>query len=280
MRYLLTKSLTTSLVLSTMISTNALAEKRFNCSPKNDTCVISDKSVVTGDKVGFFTDRGELIATGEVTRMQGTRRAVQLQQVMGSVSSQAETYATLDGPSAISQQQYRIYKQPAPAAIAAQIALATFGAGGDAKGYEGSAEAIRRKFLGKVDGFIRGSIYSFNGTATNVYAGVDPGNFNATAIAALGGVGYTLFSQNDFLLRTEVGLGLSYTVAKVNDSIADAKSEDWGYAVKSGFAPHGRAMLAAGYRFDGWQLEAGFAPAILAGKSATSIGAGILINMK
>lgn len=267
------------LVLS-LASTAALADSGFKCGSKNNTCIIYDRGAVTGDKVGFFTERGELIATGEVTRMHGNARAVQLQQVMGPVSSQAESYAMLDGPSAITQEQYRIYKQPTPIAVGGQVGLATLGAGADAKGYEATGEMIRRKFLGKVDGFARGSIYSFSGTATNVYADSERAAFGATSIAALGGVAYTLFSQNDFLIRTEAGLGLSYTLAKINGSVGAAKSEEWGYEVNTGFAPHARGMLVAGYKFDGWQIEGGFAPGLLAGKSFTSIGAGLLINMK
>ncbi len=269
-----------ALLLLSASSSTALAERDFNCGVKNNTCVIYDRGVITGDKVGFFTERGELIATGQVTKMQGNARAVQLQQVMGPVNSQAESYAMLEGPSAIAQEQYRLYKQPSPIAVAGQISLATFGAGGDAKGYEASGEMIRRKFLGKVDGFIRGSIYSFSGTATNIYAESDRATFGATSVAGLGGLGYTLFSQNDFLIRTEAGLGLSYTLAKINNSIADAKSEDWGYGVSSGFAPHARGMLVAGYKFDRWQIEGGVAPGILAGKTTTAIGAGLLINLK
>jgi hypothetical protein len=258
----------------------ALADRDFKCGARNNTCVIYDRGAVTGDKVGFFTERGELIATGQVTRMQGNARAVQLQQVMGPVSTQAESYAMLEGPTSVTQEQYRLYKQPTPIAIAGQIGLATLGAGGDAKGYEASAEMIRRKFLGKVDGFVRGSIYSFSGTATNIYEEAGQAKFGSTSVAALGGLGYTLFSQNDFLIRTEAGVGLSYTVAKINNSISDAKSKDWGYEVNSGFGLHARAMLVGGYRFDGWQLEGGFAPGLLAGKSTTAIGAGLLINLK
>ena len=280
MRYLSSSLATSAVVFSTLVANTSFAEKDFTCTSKNDSCVIYDKSVVTGDQVGFFTDRGELIATGKVTKMDGTRRSVQLQQVMGPVKSQADTYAMLDGPSAVHQEKYRIYKQQAPAAIAGHIGMATLGAGSDAKGYEVSAEIIRRRFLGKVDGFARGSLYSFSGTAENVYADVDQGIFSSTSVAGLTGLAYTLFSQNDFYLRTEVGLGLSYTVAKINNSVDDARSEDWGYGVKSGFAPHARGMIAGGHKFDGWQVEAGFAPALLAGKSATSIGAGLMVNLK
>ncbi len=258
----------------------AIAERDFKCGSRNNTCVIYDRGAVTGDKVGFFTDRGELIATGQVTKMHGNARAVQLEQVMGPVSAQAESYAMLDGPSAISQEQYRIYKQPSPIAVGGQIGIATLGAGATAKGYEATGEMIRRKFLGRVDGFARGSLYSFSGTATNVYADSEQAAFGATSLAALGGVAYTLFSQNDFLIRTEAGLGLSYTLAKIDNKVSAAKSEEWGYEVNTGFAPHVRGALMAGYRFDGWQIEGGFAPGILAGKSFTSIGAGLLINIK
>jgi hypothetical protein len=269
-----------SVIVCALASQQAFGERDFRCATRNNTCVIYDNQAVTGDKIGFFTERGELIATGQVMRMQGRARSVQLQQVLGPVNSQAETFAMLDSPSKVATEEYRLYRHPTPMAVAAQVGFATFGAGGDAKGYEATAELIRRKFIGKVDGFVRGGVYSFSGTARNVFSASDQAKFTATAGTALGGIGFTLFSQNDFLMRTEVGLGLAFTSAKINGSSSDAKSEDWGYGVKSGIAPHARGAILAGYKFSGWQLEGGFAQGYLAGKAVSSIGAGLLINMK
>lgn len=269
-----------AIAASTLAAPTALIAREFSCSSKNNTCFIYDRTIVTGDKIGFFTERGELVATGKVTKMSGNRRSVQLQQVSGSVDSQADTYAMITDPTAISQEKFKVYRQPTPIAVGAQVNLASFGAGGDAKGYEATGEMLRRKFLGKVDGFARGSLYSFTGTAENTNDIAPQKTFTATAISAMGGVGYTLFSQSDFFIRSELGAGLSYTMAKIDGSAGDAKSEDWGYQVNSGFAPHLRGLIAAGYSIDRWQIEAGFAPAMLAGKTTTAIGAGLLLNLK
>jgi len=164
-------------------------------------------------------------------------------------------------------------------AFGTHFGMTTFGAGGDAKGYEMSVEAIRRKFLGKVAAVVTGSYYSLAGHSVNTANDQISGTFKAQSLAATGGIAYTIFSQNDVSLRTEIGLGLAYTSAKINDSVDDAKSPDWGYQVASGFGPHIRGLVAAGYKFDGWQLEAGVAPAMLAGKSTSTIGAGLMINL-
>lgn len=280
MRLKLTSWAASAIAVSSFVGPTTLMAREFSCSSKNNTCFIYDRTIVTGDKIGFFTERGELVATGKVTKMSGNRRSVQLQQVSGPVDSQAETYAMIEGPATISQEKYKVYRQPTPVAVGAQINLASFGAGGDAKGYEATGEMLRRKFLGKVDGFARGSLYSFTGTAANINESGPQKTFTATAITALGGVGYTLFSQSDVFIRSELGAGLSYTMAKIDGSPGDAKSEDWGYQVNSGFAPHIRGLLAAGYSIDRWQIEAGVAPAILAGKTTTAIGAGLLLNLK
>ena len=269
-----------SIGLVTLFGADPLfAAKDFSCAPKNSVCVLNDRAAVTGDQIGFFTERGELIATGKVTRMNGSKRSVQLQQVMGPVSSQAESYAMLEPSGNISQEHYKVYKQPSPMAVGTHFGMTTFGAGGDAKGFEMSAEALRRKFLGKVDGVITGSYYSLSGHAVNTANDQIAGTFKAQSLAATGGLAYTIFSQSDVSLRTEIGLGLAYTSAKINDSVDEAKSPEWGYQVASGFGPHMRGLVAAGYKFDGWQLEAGIAPAMLAGKSTTTIGAGLMINL-
>ena len=262
------------------IASEVRAAKDFSCANQNNLCIVNDRNITTGDDVGFFTERGELIATGKVTKMNGARRSVQLKQVMGPVNEQANSYAMLNSPRSLRQEQFKIYKQPSPIAIGGSMGAMTFGAGGDAKGSDTSAEILRRKFLGKVDGFARASYYSITGTARNTAYEMDSSTFKANAMAAIGGVSYTLFADNDVSLRTELGCGLAYTTAKINNSIDDAKSSDWGYEVRSGFGAHVRGLLMAGYKFDGWQIEAGVAPAILAGKSATTIGGGLLVNLK
>jgi len=264
---------------STLLIPTLSQARDFSCSHKNDVCVVNDRSVVSGDELGFFTDRGELIATGRVTKMNGSKRSVQLQQVMGQVDSQAETYSMLDGKSA-SIQQYRTYKRPAQLQIGSSFGMTTFGAGADSAGYEASAEGLRNKFIGQVDGFVRASIYMISGTSRVVYGGNDVGEFKANALATTTGLAYTLFSRDDFILRTEAGVGVAYTMATINGSASAAKSDEWGYGVSSGLGIHARGLLAAGYKFNSFQIEAGVAPAMLAGRNATTIGAGFLMNLK
>lgn len=251
----------------------------FKCSPRNDVCVVNDRSVVAGDELGFFTDRGELIATGKVTKMSGSRRSVQLQQVMGQVHTQAESYAMLDGGSSTIQ-RYRTYRRPAQLLLGSSFGLTTFGAGADSAGYEISGQAIRNRFLGQVDGYVRGSIYMISGTSRVVYGNGDTGEFKANALAASAGLSYNLFSRDNFVLRTEAGAGAAFTMASINGSASAAKSAEWGYEVNSGLGLHARGLLAAGYKFDTLQLEAGISPAMLAGRSATTLGIGVLMNFK
>jgi hypothetical protein len=275
------KSSLSSLILTVMLTPEArAASKDFQCASQNNVCVVNDRNMVTGDNVGFYTERGELIATGKVTKMSGARRSVQLKQVMGPVNEQAETYAMLDTTHALRQESMKIYKQPSVYAAGGSVGATTFGAGTDAKGIEYSGEVVRRKFLGKVDGFARGSFYSISGNANNTAWKVDPETFTMKSIAGLGGVSYTLFPNSDVIVRTEIGAGIAYTTATIGGSADQAKSPDWGYKVKSGFDPYFRGMAALGLKFDGFALEAGVSPAILAGKSSTTIGAGLLINMK
>jgi len=261
------------------LAPSAALARGFNCSPRNDVCVVNDNSFVSGDELGFFTDRGELIATGKVTKMNGSKRSVQLQQVMGQVDTQAESYAMLDGSSPV-MQRYKTYRRPANLLIGSSVGLTTFGAGADSAGYEISGQAIRSRFLGQVDGFARGSIYTISGTSRVVFGESEVGEFKANALAATAGLSYNLFSRDNFVLRTEAGLGLAYMMASINGSASAAKSADWGYEVNSGIGVHGRGLIAAGYKFDAVQVEAGFAPAILAGRSATTIGVGFLMNLE
>jgi hypothetical protein len=258
----------------------ASAGTDFSCATRNNVCIVNDRNITTGDDVGFFTDRGELIATGKVIKMNGSRRSVQLKQVMGSVSEHAQTYAMLEPPRTNRPESFKMFKQPSVIALGGSVGAMTFGAGGDAKGFETSAEMIRRRFLGRVDGFVRASYYNISGSAVNTAYQMEPGSFDANAMAALGGISYTLFGSSDVSLRTEFGAGVAYTTAKVNNSIDDAKSPDWGYEVSSGFGPHLRGLLALGYKFGGWELEAGIAPGILAGKPLTTLGGGLIINLK
>lgn len=264
-------------IFTLFILPTSVMAKGFTCSPRNDVCVVNDKSVVAGDELGFFTDRGELIATGKVTKMNGARRSVQLQQVMGQVDTQAESYAMLDGTSS-ALQKYRTYRRPAKLLIGSSFGLTTFGAGADSAGYEISGQAIKSRFLGQVDGYARGSIYTISGTSREVFGDNDVGEFKANALAATAGLSYNLFSRDDFVLRTEAGLGLAFMMASINGSASAAKSADWGYEVNSGLGFHARGLIAAGYKFDYIQLEAGFAPAVLAGRSASTIGLGVLMN--
>ena len=61
----LPQSLALLTTLLTITGTPALAARDFTCSQRNDVCVVNDRNVVSGDELGFFTDRGELIATGK-----------------------------------------------------------------------------------------------------------------------------------------------------------------------------------------------------------------------
>ena len=256
------------------------AANAFTCSRKNKVCHLEDSGIVLGDKLGFLTADGDLIATGTVTKMNGSKRTIELDKITGDVNMMAESYKILDSKNDEATKSLKFYSPRPLLTVGGHLGLATLNAGGNAKGFQASAEGIRGRFFAGIDAQAHASWYSFSGTTNDIYSDQHAGVFKANAFTLTAGPSYTFNPQGRVVVRTELGLGLAYTVAKINDSVGAAKSEDWGYQISSGVGLHLRGLLALGLKLDLGQLELGYEPAMLAGKATSTIVAGLLINLK
>lgn len=60
--------------------------KGIHCSSKSMTCEVYNRTMVVGDRVGFFTKKNELIAVGKVKEMVRKRRVIKLGKKFGPLA--------------------------------------------------------------------------------------------------------------------------------------------------------------------------------------------------
>jgi hypothetical protein len=269
-----------SLLLATIVASSSIfAANDFTCNKKAKACYLDDGTLVMDDVLNFFTADGDVIATGRVTKMNGTKRTVALDKINGDVQSLAKTYSNAEATADESRQPLNNYTPKAKILAGGHVGLANFGTG-DAAGFEVSAEAIKTDIIGNLDVQASAGWYHVSGTATNQYLENSKGTFSANAFTASVGPTHTLNVNGTVRVRLEAGLGFSYISALINGNAANAKSEDWGYKIESGFGVHLRGLMALAMNIGAAQLEVGYEPAMLEGSSTNTILVGAILKVK
>jgi hypothetical protein len=261
-------------------SFSASASNDFTCNKKAKVCHLEDTSIVMGDRVEFYTADGEVIATGRVTKMNGIKRTVELDEINGDVQLLAKTYSNAEGSAGESSGgKLSTYVPPGKIQGAIHFGLANLGRG-DASGFEISGEGILANVLGNLDLQAQASWYHFSGTSVNIYDDGATGAFKANAFALTGGPTLSFHERGPIIVRTEVGIGFAYMKANIDDSATKALSTDWGYKIKSGIGLHLRGLIAIGLKLGPVLLELGYEPAMLAGAATNTIVLGAVFKIK
>ncbi len=269
-----------SIVLTLLLpSTLGLASNDFTCNKKVKVCYLDDSSIVMGDTIEFLTADGDIIATGTVTRMNGTKRTVDLNSINGDVQLLAKTYSNVEATTDAATPKQRKYTPRGKIVAGGHLGLTNLGRG-DANGFEISGEGLKTNVLGNLDLQASASWYHVSGTANDIYNDANKGEFKANAFTLSAGPSFTFNERGPVMVRAELGLGFAYMSANINGSASNAKSEDWGYQINSGFGLHLRGLVALAMNFSGAQVEIGYEPAMLAGSASNTILAGVLVKVQ
>ena len=261
------------LMLAMTVSGSAFA-KGLECDQSQKQCMIDNARLSIGDKVGVFNGDDELVARGEVTDIDGERRAVRIERRYGPIQ-RGYRLALLGGRDGLSASSYRIHREPGLLEMGASLGVASVAIGEGAPGAEASGYAAYRvapglRLLGRfVYETASGDITRYN---DNI---VSKGNIAMQGIGLLAGGAYTWREGRELSFRGEAGLGMMQVTATV-DGDAGAVNDGTNEAhVKNGAQVFGRWSIGARYRFSEWSANLDFAESLVGSALANMVVVGL-----
>ncbi len=227
----------------------------LRCAKDQGICEFENRSLHLGSRVGIFNPQGDLVAYGQVSRLNGETRVVRLKEVFGAITrddvARPLGKATLDS--------FRKFQRKPELVWQAAIGMAavTVGAGVWGPMISGFREqSLAHDFAWTVD-----ATFVNAGGSVNHRAGSDlpDGSFSQNTLGVGAGIAYNVNQNRDLSLRGSATLGGAYTMAEVSGP--SNEPSDYVSGFDSGFGVYAKFDLAAYYRWSDWRL--GLVPATM-----------------
>ena len=266
----------------------SLASARdLQCNQNQSRCVIEDRDLTIGDEVGVFTRNNELVAVGVVKGMRGHRRAVDITEINGTIRK-GHRLALLDrsmdgGSDAVaSKRGFRVWRDEALYTVGGSLGFASIGIGEGAPGTELSGFAAWRKFPG-FEMVGRMTYLGMEGEVSRISGrvdGIETQPISMRGIGLLGGVGKTWMHNRPLSARAEAGVGFMHVGASVAGSSGDVEGAGYDTLVTNGFGKYLRGSASGIYNMQDWKLELGVAQTMFHDALSTSIGIGVMKDLR
>ncbi len=197
------------------VSAPALANN-FKCDKAQSFCTIDSKQLTIGDRVGFFNHDEELVAYGEVEKVEHRTRYVKIEKSTGKLKAN-HSYALLDDNKYQNlSSNYKMYRESAQMAVGADASLASVGLGDGALGIGAS---VYGNWRWQQQLYLSGRAFfvTTGGSAISVNSGESRNeSFTATMLGVMPGLQWITPQHKPFSARAEAGLGLAYSSASVS----------------------------------------------------------------
>ena len=139
----------------------------LRCDRQNQFCLVDNRRLILGDKMGIFNEYNELVAVGEVDEMKGSQRRITLKKVYGLITRDSKAVIIEDSQAQNPEASFRVVRPPVKNFAGGSVGLGhlNIGAGGMTLDFEGFYEILSDygfKFVG------RGALLYSSGKVTDV----------------------------------------------------------------------------------------------------------------
>lgn len=245
------------------------------CNSAQSLCTVVSKNFTLGDKVGIFAKSGELIAEGEVKRLDRSRRIIKIDKKHSKImnrhkvallSSEKVHYGTASHKVASFKKHYAHWGASAGYTnLAVGLELAAFEANG----------VYENRWLDDWKYVFRGSVLSGSGSgAIDTVEGKETVGIDIFGLGALGGIARTFLTQNAFSLRTELSLGAMYTQFEVANSTKKATESISG--INSGISPYSKLLASVLWNRENFKITFDLAYGYYHSATASGVAMGII----
>lgn len=262
-------------------SSSALAAELM-CNKDQSNCVVESRDLTIGDEVGVFTRNNELVAVGVVKSMRGQRRSVEITEATGTIRK-SHRLALLERDSFVSQRsEMRVWRDEAPWTVGGSVGWASVGIGDGSPATELSVFGAKRQW-GQLELIGRATMLAMEGelsrTADRV-GGIETQPISLRGLGALGGVGQTWFHNRPVSARAELGAGFMHVGATIGGDSGAVEGAGYDSLVSNGFGKYIRGSIAGQYNLNPWKIELGLAQTMFHDAFATTIGLGVLKDLR
>jgi hypothetical protein len=252
------------------------------CNKDQSNCVVESRDLTIGDEVGIFTRNNELVAVGVVKSMRGQRRSVEITESTGTIRK-GHRLALLERDAPTSQRaEMRVWRDQAPWTVGGSVGWTSVGIGDGSPATELSAFGAKRHWE-NLELIGRASMLVMEGelsrTADRV-GGLETQPISLRGIGVLGGVGHTWFHNRPVSARGELGAGFMHVGATIGGDAGAVEGSGYDSLVSNGFGKYIRGSVAAQYNFNPWKIELGLAQTMFHDAFGTTIGLGILKDLR
>ena len=232
------------------MSVGAQAESLF-CNKAQSDCVIRDHRMTLGDKVGIFNHDAELVAVGEIGKLEEEDRHLEIIERRGDIR-RGYRFARLTSSSLdmdLLADDYRIFQTPSKTRLHGSVGLAGLGLGAGGSGYEYGA-MLEQMWTRDIYYGVRGTVLSAAATVNNPGSDYAEGQLGMFGLSVLPALSVSLRPGQPWLIRAELGAGLMYTSADVDgdSGLVESFVEEF----TPGFGLLTRGEISVHYRIQKW----------------------------
>lgn len=260
-----------------LVWTSPLFAQNFRCDQTSIHCLIADKSLTAGDRVGFFDPDNNLVAVGKVTGIVGKdgHREVEITEVFSRITQSSIPKRLKDGDNASHPLARRLF--PKSLGLAAAAARLQVLDGLDGQEYNlflaGRLSSGFSVVLRSIYAVVSGTVVKSDWYATSE---------QDTVIQGLGlasGVSYEALPNRLVSFRGEFGLGVMAVDASIGENIS-VEEVGLGNSIRNGANMLVRASGSALLNVTpDWHLELSLTDNFIFQSHLTSLGLGIVKDL-
>ncbi len=262
-----------------LLSSPAWARFELECDRKQSFCLVEDKLLTVGDRVGLFNGYDEVVAVGVVNKMTGQRRRIKILKSYGRIQ-RGMRVALLDaGIRKVDtvEKRYDVYVPPKKTNFGGHIGLASLSIGEYNSGQVASGYGQWRSSKKYFQYVARGLLLNSQGRIgrEDTVKGIEKQDMSMWGLGALGGIATMLRETRDISFRGEATAGLMYLDAQIGGSAQNVENAGFDSKVYNGIGPMLRIAASMQYNFQPWRAEALIAQSFVHEAPMLSIGLGM-----
>lgn len=219
----------------------ALAYK-VKCNKTQNLCEVDTTRLTIGDKVGIFSEDGDLVALGEVKTLKGRIRVVDIKKKYGPILRSHNLEMVKDEEYDAPAKYFKVLKKGAEQSAGGSLGLVSLGVGEGFLGFQldGFMEWL---WQNGIFVFGQGFFISGKGNATITEEAINEDTIAMSVIGALGGVSYTGFRNREMSFRGDLGLGFANVSASTGSGRDVKEVADGRIFPGMGFVMRGEAAM-------------------------------------
>lgn len=206
----------------------------LRCDRKQTFCEVDAKRIVIGDNVVFVNQDQEVVAHGQVTQIDESKRRIDITKRFGSISADDRVIRKEVFES--KTPDIKVYKPASRVAVGGTFGLSPMNVSSDATAY--NAEAFGQYKWSSLLLTGRFNYFTANGIVDTGEQRSDQGDYSINGFGLLGGVAYHILPKAAVSARVSAEAGMLYTNTSITTqsypSALDRIGSGVGYAFRGG----------------------------------------------